>query len=336
MVDSTVILAGAVPAAVLALSVDALLTYIERALRPARSAGTSRRALVASAAAVAAVLVLAATGLRSNSNAIVVGSKNFTEQVILGEVIAQTLERQHIPVIRKLNLGGTFICDRALRSGDIDVYPEYTGTALTAIFHATVPREQVLDATRARYADAGVTVLPPLGFDNTFAILVRKADAVRYGLRTIGDLKRVETQWQPGFGFEFIERQDGYPGLVAAYGLGFSKTPRAMDLSLMYRALANGDVDVVAGDATSAMIPAFDLVVLQDDRHYFPPYDAVAVARTATLLRTPAVREALASLGGKITSAEMQAMNHAVDIEHKDAREVVRAFLDRNGVGGRL
>jgi osmoprotectant transport system permease protein len=328
MVDSTVILAGAIPAAALALLADALLTYIERALRPARSARTSRRALVVAAAVVTAVLVLAATGLRSNSTAIVVGSKNFTEQVILGEVIAQTLERHHMAVVRKLNLGGTFICDRALRSGDIDVYPEYTGTALTAIFHATVPREQVLEAARARYADAGVTVLPPLGFNNTFAVLVRKADAGRYGLKTIGDLKRMEGQWQPGFGFEFIERQDGYPGLVAAYGLGFSKMPRAMDLSLMYRALANGDVDVVAGDATSAMIPAFDLTVLEDDRHYFPPYDAVAVARTATLLRTPAVRQALASLGGKITAAEMQAMNHAVDVEHRDARDVARAFLD--------
>jgi osmoprotectant transport system permease protein len=333
MVDSTVILAGAVPAALLALLADGLLTYVERALRPARTSRTPRMALVGGAVVLAAIFV-GGIALRSTSDTIVVGSKNFTEQVILGELIAQTLERQHIAVTRKLNLGGTFICDRALRSGDIDVYPEYTGTALTAIFHANVPREGVLATTIARYADVGVTVLPPLGFDDTFAIMVRKADAARYGLKTIGDLKRVEGQWQPGFGFEFVERQDGYNGLTAAYGLGFTKAPRVMDLSLMYRALANGDIDVIAGDATSAMIANFDLAVLDDDRHYFPPYDAIAVARTSTLLRSPATRRALESLGGRISVGDMRAMNHAVDVEHKDAAAVVRAFL--KGVGSHL
>jgi len=329
MVDSTVILAGAVPAAALALAADGLLAAAERALRPARRGAAPRLAQGALAVTVIAILIVAAIGLRSSSSAIVVGSKNFTEQVILGELIAQTLERHQLTVTRKLNLGGTFICDHALRSGDIDVYPEYTGTALTAIFHATVPREEVMDATRARYADVGVTVLPPLGFDNTFAILVRRADAERFGLKTIGDLRKVAAQWQPGFGFEFIERNDGYRGLTAAYDLSFGKEPRAMDLSLMYRALANGDVDVIAGDATSALITSFDLVRLEDDRHYFPPYDAVAVARTSTLLRLPAVRRALEELSGKVSVAEMQAMNHAVDVDHKDVSDVVRAFLQR-------
>jgi osmoprotectant transport system permease protein len=326
MVDSTVILAGAIPAALLALSTDALLTYIESALRPARGSRAPGRAIAAASVALLAVLI-AGIGFRPASNAVVVGSKNFTEQVILGELVAQTLEGQHIAVTRKLNLGGTFICDRALRSGDIDVYPEYTGTALTAIFHATVPRERVLESTRARYADAGITVLPPLGFDNSFAILVRRTDAERNGLKTIGDLKRMEGQWQPGFGFEFIERQDGYPGLTSAYELTFVKAPRAMDLSLMYRALASGDVDVVAGDATSAMITAFDLVQLEDDRRYFPPYEAVVLARTATLLRSPAARRALESLAGRISVDAMRGMNHAVDVEHKDVAAVVRAFL---------
>jgi osmoprotectant transport system permease protein len=329
MVDSTVILAGAIPAALLALFADGLLTYAERALRPAGRSHAPRLVQLGMATAVVAVLVVSFVGLRSSSNAVVVGSKNFTEQVILGELIAQTLEGHHIAVTRKLNLGGTFICDRALRSGDIDVYPEYTGTALTAIFHATVPREQVMDATRARYADAGVTVMPPLGFDNTFAILVRRADAEKFGLKTIGDLTRVAGQWQPGFGFEFIEREDGYRGLTAAYALAFGKEPRAMDLSLMYRALANGDVDVIAGDATSALITSFDLVRLEDDRHYFPPYDAVMVARTSTLLRMPEMRRALAELSGRVSVSDMQAMNHAVDVDHKDVAEVVRAFLQQ-------
>jgi len=333
MVDSTVILAGAIPAAVLALAADALLTYVERALRPARQRRTHGRAVAAVAVAgVMVLLLVAGVRLRSSSTTIVVGSKNFTEQVILGELLSQLLERHHFTVTRKLNLGGTFICDRALRAGDIDVYPEYTGTALTAIFHAAVERdrERALEATRARYADAGVTVLPPLGFSNTFAILVRRADADRNGLKTISDLRRVAAQWRPGFGFEFIDRQDGYRGLTAAYGLQFGREPQGMDLSLMYRALANGDVDVIAGDATSALIRTFDLVMLEDDRHYFPPYDAIAVARTATILRLPAVRTALESLAGRISVEEMQRMNHAVDVEHQDAAAVVRAFL--NGI----
>jgi osmoprotectant transport system permease protein len=331
MVDSTMILAGAIPAALLALTADALLSMTERLLQPARSVRKRAPVFVLATTGAILVAVLVADGVRSAPDTIVVGSKNFTEQVILGELLAQTLERQHIPVTRKLNLGGTFICDRALRSGDIDVYPEYTGTALSAIFHEDVgrDREQVLSAARARYADAGITVLPPLGFDNTFAILVRRADAERHGLKTIGDLQRVVETWQPGFGFEFVERQDGYRGLTAAYGLSFARPARTMDLSLMYRALANGDVDVVAGDATSGLISALDLAVLEDDRHYFPPYDAIAVARTATLLRRPQVRRAIETLAGRISAERMRTMNRAVDVERRDPAIVVREFLDK-------
>jgi glycine betaine/choline ABC-type transport system substrate-binding protein len=158
---------------------------------------------------------------------------------------------------------------------------------------------------------------------------VRRADADRHRLQTVSDLRRVAAQWRPGFGFEFIDRQDGYRGLTAAYGLQFGREPQGMDLSLMYRALANGDVDVIAGDATSALIRTFDLVMLEDDRHYFPPYDAIAVARTATILRLPAVRTALESVAGKISVEEMQRMNHAVDVDHQDAAAVVRDFLRR-------
>jgi glycine betaine/choline ABC-type transport system substrate-binding protein len=259
---------------------------------------------------------------------VIVGSKNFTEQILLGELVAQTLERAGVAVTRKLNLGGTFICDQALRSGDIDVYVEYTGTAWTAIFRqpAARDRQAVTAGTRERYAAAGVTMLPPLGFNNTFAILVRRADAEARGLRTIGDLARLP-EWRPGFGYEFIEREDGYRGLAAAYGLRFAAEPRVMDLALMYRALASGDVDVVAGDATSALIRSLDLRVLEDDRGYFPPYDAVAVARTATLLRDPRVRDAVEALAGRISEEEMRTMNHAVDVEHRDAADVVREFI---------
>ncbi|HEX5107825.1 MAG TPA: ABC transporter permease/substrate-binding protein [Vicinamibacterales bacterium] len=329
MVDSTVILAGAVPAALLAVAADLLLTWVERTLRPSRHRASRRRVLVTASALTVIAVAFGGLSMRSAPDAIVVGSKNFTEQIILGELFAQSLEARGIVVTRRLNLGGTFICDRALRSGDIDVYPEYTGTALTAVFHETVghDRGSVLERTRRRYAEGGVTVLEPLGFDNTFAILVRRADAESLGLRSIGDLKQVQQRWQPGFGFEFVERQDGYRGLAAAYGLSFARDPRVMDLALMYRALASGEVDVVAGDATSAMIAALDLAVLADDRGYFPPYDAVAVARTATLLRRPEVRQALEALGGQVSAAEMRTMNRAVDVDHRDAAEVVRQFL---------
>jgi osmoprotectant transport system permease protein len=335
MVDSTVILAGAIPAALLAISADTLLTWVERLLRPSRRQGGRGRAILAAAVLLLPLLVAAGVAIRPKSNAIVVGSKNFTEQVVLGELLAQALEQRGFEVTRRLNLGGTFICDRALRSGDIDVYPEYTGTALTAIFREAVGRDRkaVLETVRQRYAAAGVSVLPALGFENTFAILVRRADAERLGLRTIGDLQRAPTQWLPGFGFEFIERADGYTGLTAAYGLRFARQPRVMDLALMYRALAAGDVDLIAGDATSAHITSLDLAMLADDRGYFPPYDAIPLARSAMLLRHPDARAALETLAGRISAEDMRALNHAVDVERQDVASVVRRFLAKISTG---
>lgn len=328
MVDSTVILAGAIPAALLALAADALLTWVEHTL----SSGRRRR--VAPVATVAIVLVgaVALGAVRSSTgDAVIVGSKNFTEQVLLGELLAQTLERHGIAVERRLNLGGTFICDRAIRSGDIDAYVEYTGTALTAIFKAPVAHDAnaVLNSVREAYARAGVSALAPLGFNNTFAILVRRDDAARLGLRSIGDLRAVERDWTPGFGYEFVERADGYRGLLAAYGLRFTHEPRVMDLTLMYRALAERQVDVVSGDATSGLITALDLAMLADDRAYFPPYHAIPVVRTAVLLRRPEVRSALSELAGRVSEDDMRAMNYAVDVKHQDAAATVRAFLAR-------
>jgi osmoprotectant transport system permease protein len=331
MVDATVILAGAVPAAILALSADAMLTWVERRLAPGRRARSRTAAVAAGVLAVLIVAAVVGSVARGTGTSVVVGSKNFTEQVILGEMVAQTLERRGIAVTRRLNLGGTFICDQAIRAGDLDVYVEYTGTALTAIFKQPVNRDAgaVLGTVRELYAQRGLSVLPPLGFNNTFAILVRQADAEALGLRTIGDLKRVPATWTPGFGYEFIERADGYRGLSAAYGLGFAREPRVMDLSLMYRALADKEVDVVAGDATSALIEALKLTQLEDDRSYFPPYEAVPVVRSAVLLRDAGTRAALEELGGRISAAEMRRLNYAVDVEHRDVGAVVRAFLDR-------
>jgi osmoprotectant transport system permease protein len=331
MVDTTTILAGAVPAAALALVLDGALGWAERRLRDGDP--RARRTVAAAwlAAVVLVALALAAPLALRGGPAVVVGSKNFTEQVILGEILAQALEAEGVPVVRRLNLGGTFVCDRGLRSGDLDVYVEYTGTAVSAVFHEEVPADPAAALARARelYADVHVTVAEPLGFNNTFAILVRGADARARRLRAIDDLRGVAHELRPGFGHEFLQRQDGYAGLVAAYGLRFGAQPRGMELSLIYRALADGQVDVIAGDATSALIPSLDLVHLEDTRRYFPPYDAIPLVRTASLLREPAIGRALSRLAGRISDADMRALNAAVDLDRRAVRDVATEFLAR-------
>jgi osmoprotectant transport system permease protein len=329
MVDTVMILAGAIPAAALALIVDGGLAALERLLRTGPPKRGVLTAIGATVVALVAALVWPSLTTRGTAS-VTVGSKNFTEQIILGEILAQALEREGAVVNRKLNLGGTFICDRAVRSGDIDVYVEYTGTAATAVFHEAVPHDPAaaLELVRRRYAAAGLTAGERLGFDNTFAILVRGADARAHSLRSIEDLRRVSAGWTPGFGYEFLQRADGYPGLVKAYGLTF-RPPRAMDLSLIYKALAAGQVDVIAGDATSALIDALDLTRLDDTLRYFPPYDAVPVVRTAALLHHPAIPRALVRLAGRIAEKDMRAMNRAVDVDRRDVRDVAREFLNR-------
>ena len=331
MVDSTVILAGAIPAALLALAVDGGLWWVERQLSTRRR--TRSRRAAASIAAVGAAAVLLSSGVVAgrSGGVIVVGSKNFTEQVILGELVAQAIERETgLPVQRRLNLGGTLICDRALMTGDIDVYVEYTGTALTAVFHQPIGSDSpaVYSGVRDLYARTGRTLLPPLGFNNTFAILVRGRDARALGLKTIEDAARETPHWRAGFGYEFLERPDGYAGLAKTYGLQFAGAPRVMDLTLTYRALASGQVDLIAGDATAGLIKGLDLFRLEDNRQYFPPYDAAPVARAETLLRYPHVREALERLAGRISADDMQAMNYAADAEHQDVTVLVRRFLE--------
>ena len=330
MVDSTVILAGAIPAAMLALLADGVLTWVEHRLAPGRR---RRSAAMPIAIATAAVLLAAVAGSvgfgPARANTIVVGSKNFTEQLVLGELLAQTLERRGINVTRRLNLGGTFICDRAIRSGDIDAYVEYTGTALAAILKQPVEKnpDGALTSLRNAYGRSGLSVLAPLGFNNTFAMLVRRADADTLGLDTIDDLHRVEAQWRPGFGYEFAERADGYAGLLKTYELRFTTPPRVMELNLVYRALATRQVDVIAGDATSGLIKALDLTMLRDNRIYFPPYYAVPIVRTSVLLARPELRQALDDLAGRISENDMRSMNASVDVEHRDVAATVKDFL---------
>jgi osmoprotectant transport system permease protein len=335
MVDSTVILAGAIPAALLALLADAALTWLERRLS-VREGGVRRSSVVTlTVVALVAVVVGGAVLASASRPAVVVGSKNFTEQLILGELMAQAIERStHLQVDRRLNLGGTLICNRAIRAGEIDLYVEYTGTALTAIFNRPIEthdRGAVLQQVKQAYAEAGLTLIDSLGFNNTFAILIRGDAARTLGLQTISEAARYTPAWRPGFGYEFMERPDGFRGLASTYSLRFAAAPRVMDLALTYRALAERQVDLIAGDATNGLIQTLDLFMLRDDRSYFPPYDAAPVIRTSTLLRFPEIRPALQQLSGRINEADMRRLNYAVDGQHRPVQEVVAEFLNRLG-----
>lgn len=284
-----------------------------------------------------AVLAILAAGCGRDQRKLVIGSKFFTEQVVLAELVAQHIEaKTGIPVVRKTNLGGTLLCHKALLAGELDLYVEYTGTALTAVL-SEVPGTDGSRAVYRRVKDGyngrfGLQVAEPLGFENTFAMVVRGSDAEAGHLRKTSDLAAVAPAWQAGVGYEFLERPDGFRGWSERYGLKFSKTPKVLDLGLIYRALVDKQVDIVAGNSTDGLIDALGLVVLEDDRHYFPPYDAVPVVRREALERFPALGPALAALGGKISAAEMRQMNRAVDSDQRDVAAVVRAFRESKGL----
>jgi osmoprotectant transport system substrate-binding protein len=269
----------------------------------------------------------------SRANLIVVGSKNFTEQLILGEIIAQQIENKtHLLVERRFYLAGTFICQQAILAGRIDIYPEYTGTALTAVLKEKPngDREKVYSEVKNEYEKRfNLAVGAPFGFDDTFAIEVRGDDARRLGLKTISQSAAYTPQWRAGFGYEFMERPDGYKGLVATYGLRFAGSPQIMDLGLLTRALKDKQVDLIAGNTTDGLIPALDLFVLEDDKHYFPPYEAVPIIRRQTTADHPEVKAALDELAGKISDDDMRQLNYDVDGQHRDVKQVVREFLQK-------
>ncbi|HLL74149.1 MAG TPA: glycine betaine ABC transporter substrate-binding protein [Pyrinomonadaceae bacterium] len=340
--DNALILAGALPAALLALAADYLIGLVERhyvagrlAARPARG-----RALTTKRAAFAALALAAALGLAYNSwrggagrPDLVVGSKDFTESIILGEMLAQSLEARGLRVERRYELGGN-LCHDSLVSGGIDAYPEYTGTSFTAILkHPPVsdPRA-VFEQVRREYAEKfAVELSDPLGFSNDFAILVRAEDARRLNLRTISDAVPHAARWRAGFGQDFMSREDGYAGLVRAYDLKFGARPREMDLSLSYRALADRQVDVIAGNSTDGMIAALGLVQLEDDRRYFPPYEAVVLLRRDALARHSEARAAVLQLAGSISTEEMRRLNYEVDGRKRVAADVVREWRRAKG-----
>lgn len=292
----------------------------------------------------AVLALLGLLGLSScappRSSRIVVGAKNFTEQVVLGELVAQEIEAvTGQRVERRFYLAGSYLCQQALVNGRIDAYVEYTGTALTAILKQPLPPPGERDAARVfrevrdLYAQRyGVKVERGLGFEDTFAMVVRGDDARRLGLKTISDAVKVAPKWRLGVGYEFESRPDGLPGLSAAYGLKFAGPPRTMDLGLLYRALAGGQVDMVAGNSTDGPIRALGFQVLADDKHYFPPYEAVPLVREDSLRRWPGIQTAMDRLAGKVGAEEVQAMNDAVDAKHRDVGDVVREFRAEKGL----
>ncbi|HEY9723389.1 MAG TPA: ABC transporter permease/substrate-binding protein [Oscillatoriaceae cyanobacterium] len=331
MNDNGLLLAGALPAALIAIAADALLGAIERALKP----GGRRIGRFAMATAAAGMVAIAATSWHAPvGDRVVVGCKDFTEQLILGELIAQTIEdKTHLPVVRRFDLAGT-LAHQALLAGEIDLYPEYTGTALMAILHHAPMSDPkaVYTEVAQDYQPLGLTWLPPLGFDDTFAILVRGGEASQYHLKTISQLAAVAPRLRAGFGQDFMSRPDGYAGFTKAYGLRFRGRPREMDLALTYQALQDHQVDLIAGNATDGLIARDHLVQLADDRHFFPPYDAAAVARTKFLKTHPDVRAAVEWLSGKLTVDAMRRMNDAVDRDHRDAHAVAAEFLKGLGL----
>jgi osmoprotectant transport system substrate-binding protein len=305
---------------------DFLTVAVKRSLKDSLpvAGGRARR--------VAIVLAAVALGCHRGDR-VVIGAKNFTESDLLAEIAAQQIERRTgLTVERKLHLGGTFVCHSAITAGQIDLYVEYTGTAYTAVLkHTAGPgADSVRQAVAQEYRQRWDLVwLEPFGFNNTFAIAVRQADVERLGLHTISDLARVAPHWHAGFGYEFLNRADGFPGLAAMYGLRFAAPPTAMDLGLTYRALADGKIDVIAGNSTDGQLAALHLVALVDDRHYFPPYEAAPVVRNAVLAQHPEVGRALLELRGKIDDDAMRRLNAMADVEHKDLHAIAHDWLAR-------
>jgi osmoprotectant transport system permease protein len=343
--DTRLILMGSVPAALLALVCDAGLGQIERRLDPTRR-GQSRRQAIALALSLA--MIVAGTGWiwwhesrpRSAGHpTITVGSKDGSEMILLGHLLADLVEaRTNFQVDRRFNLGGTLVCYNALRLGGLDAYVEYTGTALTTILKKPVQTDPktVLDLVREGLSTRDqVLCLDPFGFENTFALLMRREQADRLKVRTISDLRPHLRTIRAGFGPEFMNRPDGYPGLVSSYGLEFTIPPREMDRNLLYQALSQGSLDLAAGDSTEGRVAALDLVQLEDDRRYFPPYEAVPLVRAEVLEQFPELRDALNVLAGKIDAATMRRLNYEIDGKHRRPEDVAREFLASSGLLGR-
>jgi osmoprotectant transport system permease protein len=337
--DNNLLIAGALASALLALLCDFVLGQIEKSYKIGERNPGRRTLSIASAIVLLSTLIgvsylsssesqisNVAASLPGERQRIVVGSKDFTESIIIAEILAQMLEKDGAEVVRQFELGGN-LAHEGLLSGEIDVYPEYTGTAYTAILKRApkTDPQAVYDETKAEYEQRfNLTLSPPLGFANDFAILVRGEVARKNNLKTISDAVPISREWQAGFGQDFMSRADGYPGFSKAYGFNFARQPREMDLSLTYRALQSGELDIIAGNSTDGLIAALDLFQLGDDRRYFPPYQAVFVARNNAF---PTLQPVFERLANAISTEEMRKLNYEVDGNKRSAKEVARQWV---------
>ncbi|MGK7950908.1 MAG: glycine betaine ABC transporter substrate-binding protein [Xenococcaceae cyanobacterium] len=336
-VNNELILAGAIPAAVIALGADLLLSWLEESLDAKKTTGkisTFQWTLplgIILLILVGTIFWQQTAQVSSSNDKIIIGSKNFTEQIILGEILAQQIEQEtNLQVERRFNLGGTFIAHEAVKAGEIDGYVEYTGTAFTGVL-----KQQPISDAKAVYQQVKQTynekfdleVFDSLGFENTFAIVIRGEDAQKYNLKTISDAAKYTPQWQAGFGHEFLAREDGYPGLAKTYNLEFARSPQSMEIGLMYKALSAKQVDLVAGNSTDGLIPILNLTILEDNKNYFPPYEAVPIFNQQTLSKYPQVKDAIDKLSGTISAKLMQQMNYQVDEQALPVEQVAREFF---------
>lgn len=337
--DNNLLIAGALASALLALLCDLVLGQIEKSYKIGEQNSERRKLVIGGSAAVlGAIVILSFIGSRnvqtasdvaSTGKRVVVGSKDFTESVILAEILAQTLEKQGVEVVRQFELGGD-LAHKGLLSKQIDVYPEYTGTAYTAILKHTplTDPQAVYDKTKSEYSEKfQLDLSPQLGFSNDFAILVRGDVARQNNLKTISDAVPLARSWQAGFGQDFMSRADGYPGFAKAYGFNFAKQPREMDLSLTYRALQTGELDIIAGNSTDGLIAALDLFQLTDDKRFFPPYQAVFIARKDV---AETLRDAFTRLNNAISTDEMRRLNYEVDGNKRTPKEVASEWVARS------
>ncbi len=288
--------------------------------------------VIVAAAMLTAVIVLERADLT-------VGGKPFTEQDVLGEMMAILIEEHtDLTVRRRLGLGGTLVCFGALQGGDLDFYAEYTGTGLVNILEREVihDSQEAYDAVQEAFQrEYGLVWLKPFGFSNTYTLTMRREHADELGLETISDLAdyiRDGGELRAGFDAEFMERPDGYKGVKEAYGFEFPSEPIQLDPGLMYRSAYDGEVDVICAFATDGRIEAYDLVILEDDKGSFPPYDAAPLVRIPSLEEHPEIEDVLNKLEGQIAEQEMRELNYQVDEERRDARTVAREFLLEKGL----
>ena len=267
---------------------------------------------------------------------VTIGSKDFGENIVLGEMFAQLIEaKTDIKVNRKLNMGGTFVNFEAIQKGDIDIYPEYTGTGLTAQLKIDVisdPDEAYRVVSEEFQKQFKITWLKPFGFNNTYTLAVTDAVYRQYGVETYSDLAAVAQNLVFGAEHEFFNRQDGFDGLVALYGMTFKGEPKKMNVSLKYQAIGNGDMDVTDAFATDGPIRQYNLKVLRDDKGFFPPYYAAPIIRTETLNKYPELENVLNALGGLIDDAAMTELNYKIDVEGQAVEAVAKDFLQGKGL----